>query len=138
MTIGIGENICSGSSVPTHEGRLALAATSRWLSRISGELPTMVRPPPMMIAADTGISSRERLTPVRAERRETIGRYSGVTEVFWKNEALRPVTAEDSSSSRWTTPYERSRRNQDRRKRKRGGKVKRADVSDRTECRRRL
>ena len=40
--IGIGANMRSGSSVATPDGRLALAATSRSLSRISGELPTMV------------------------------------------------------------------------------------------------
>src|SRR3546814_16245504 len=112
--MGIGANVCSGSSVPTPEGRLALAATSRSLSRISGELPTMVRPPPMMIAADTGISSRDRLTQVRADRREQIGRESPVTDGFRLNEELRPTTAEDSSNSRFPPHCRRSNHHQAR------------------------
>ena len=50
--------IFSGSSVAAPEGRFELPATSRSLSRISGELPTMVNAPPMTMAAAIGSSSR--------------------------------------------------------------------------------
>src|SRR5690606_7774537 len=97
----------SGSSVAAPEGRLALVATSRSLSRISGELPTMVRVPPSTIDTATGSSSRDRLTPVRDDRRETTGRYSAITDGFCITDELSPAMPETSSSRRSSAPRAR-------------------------------
>ena len=61
----------------------------------------------MMIAAAIGISSRDSGTPVRADRREAIGRYSAVTEVFCMIAELMPATACAYNSSRCSTPCAR-------------------------------
>ena len=105
--MGSGANIFSGCSDAAPEGMLALAETNKSLSRISGELPTMVKLPPMMMAAETGISRRDRLMPVRAVNRETTGRYSAVAEVFCMMAEFRPATACASNSSRCSMPCAR-------------------------------
>ena len=105
--MGIGANMFSGSSVAAPEGRLALVATSRSLSRISGELPTMVRVPPITIATATGSSSLDRLMPVREDSRETTGRYSAITEGFCITDELSPAMPETSSSRRSSRPRAR-------------------------------
>ena len=64
----------NGSSVATPDGRLAFADTSRSLSRISGELPTMVSVPPITIAVASGSSRRDSGSPVRDDSREATGR----------------------------------------------------------------
>ena len=68
-------------------------ATSRSLSRISGELPTIVSAPPITMAAAIGISRRDIDRPVREDRREATGRYSAITDGFCMKDELSPATA---------------------------------------------
>ena len=53
----------------------------------------MVSAPPITIAAAIGSSRRDRVRPVREDRREATGRYSAITDGFCMNEELRPATA---------------------------------------------
>ena len=60
----------------------AASGSSKMLNSAPGIQLPWVRPPPMMIAAETGISRRDKLMPVRAVKRETTGKYRAVAEVF--------------------------------------------------------
>ena len=105
--MGSGANIGSGASVIMPLGRLSFAVRSRSLSRISGELPTIVRPPPMTMAAAMGSSRRDSGRPVREDRREATGRYSAITDGFCITDELRPAMAVVSRISRCSTPCAR-------------------------------
>ena len=107
MPIGSGANIFSGCSVATPEGRLPLADTSRSLSISSGELPTIVRLEPMMIAAASGSRKRDNGRPVRELRREATGMYSAITAGLCISGELRPAMAVVSNSRRCSTPCAR-------------------------------
>src|SRR6476660_6404610 len=96
----MGANMCSGSSVAAPEGRLALDETSKSLSRISGEVPTIVSEPPITMAMASGNRKRDRGKPVRELRREATGRYSAITDGFCMKDELRPATAEVNSNRR--------------------------------------
>ena len=107
MPIGNGANIFNGCNVATPEGRLPLADTSRSLSISNGELPTMVRLLPMMIAAANGSRKRESGNPVRELRREATGMYSAITAGLCMSGEFSPEIAVVSNSRRFSMPCAR-------------------------------
>ena len=109
MPIGATVNMRIGSMVSAPGGRLRLTDSIRSLSRICGELPTMVMVPPSMMQQAIGSSRRDSGRPVREDRRETTGRNSVVTAGFCMKAESEPVRPHSTSSRRRSTPADRRR-----------------------------
>ena len=107
MPIGSGANIFSGCNVATPDGRLPFAEISRSFNMISGELPTIVRLLPMMIAAAIGSRKRDSGRPVRELSRDATGMYSAITAGLCISGELRPAMAVVYSSRRFSMPCAR-------------------------------
>mgnify|MGYP001806792938 CR=1 FL=1 len=90
---GSGANMPKGLSEATPDGRLRLAATSKSLSRIIGDEPTMVSEPPSTMQVAIGSSRRPSPRPVREDNLAATGRNSAVTEGFCMTEETAPAAA---------------------------------------------